>query len=244
MAVSTKNGPAVETRLREARAEVEYEKWVHWPINWSAVFVGSLASLAAVLIFGLIGIALGAHLLGPENRVVDLKNLGIGALVFSIAGAFFAFVIGGWVAGRIAGTLHAEPGMLHGAISWLVATPVLLIMAGIGAGSLFGGWYAGLSGTPSTASNTSSMPFDKPEPLSANATEQERIDHQKAVDEYNNKVRQWREDTPRVTRNTALGALTALLLGVVGSVIGGWLASGEPMNFTHHRTRAKYAART
>ena len=35
----------------------------------------------------------------------------------------------------------------------------------------------------------------------------------------------------------ALGALTALLLGLVGSVIGGWMASGEPMTFTHYRTR-------
>jgi len=38
-------------------------------------------------------------------------------------------------------------------------------------------------------------------------------------------------------RNDALAALTALLLGLMGSVIGGWLASGEPMTFTYHRTR-------
>ena len=35
----------------------------------------------------------------------------------------------------------------------------------------------------------------------------------------------------------AIPALTALLLGLVGSVIGGWIASGEPMTFTYHRTR-------
>jgi hypothetical protein len=40
-----------------------------------------------------------------------------------------------------------------------------------------------------------------------------------------------------VARNTALGALTALLLGLVGSVLGGWMASGEPMSFTHYRKR-------
>ena len=39
-------------------------------------------------------------------------------------------------------------------------------------------------------------------------------------------------------RNTATAAVTALLLGLVGSVIGGWMGSGEPMTFTHHRTRA------
>jgi hypothetical protein len=27
-------------------------------------------------------------------------------------------------------------------------------------------------------------------------------------------------------------------LGLVGSVIGGWMASGEPMTFTYYRTRA------
>jgi len=36
-------------------------------------------------------------------------------------------------------------------------------------------------------------------------------------------------------RNAALGALTALLLGLVGSVVGGWMGSGERM--TLHRSK-------
>jgi hypothetical protein len=42
---------------------------------------------------------------------------------------------------------------------------------------------------------------------------------------------------PDVVRNTALAALTTLLVGLIGAVIGGWMASGEPMTLTHHRTR-------
>ena len=38
-------------------------------------------------------------------------------------------------------------------------------------------------------------------------------------------------------RNAAVAAVTALLLGLVGGVIGGWMGSGEPMTFTHYRTR-------
>ena len=34
-------------------------------------------------------------------------------------------------------------------------------------------------------------------------------------------------------RNAALGALTALLLGMIGAVVGGWLGSGEPMTLKH-----------
>jgi uncharacterized membrane protein YeaQ/YmgE (transglycosylase-associated protein family) len=45
-----------------------------------------------------------------------------------------------------------------------------------------------------------------------------------------------------IARNGALGAVTALLLGLIGSVVGGWMASGEPMTFTYHRTRAALIA--
>jgi hypothetical protein len=43
-------------------------------------------------------------------------------------------------------------------------------------------------------------------------------------------------------RNSALAAVTALLLGLMGGVVGGWMGSGEPMTFTHYRTRRNRAA--
>ena len=43
--------------------------------------------------------------------------------------------------------------------------------------------------------------------------------------------------SPDAIRNTALAALMSLLVGLIGSVIGGWMASGEPMTLTHYRTR-------
>ena len=75
-------------------------------------------------------------------------QFGIGALIFSVVGSFFAFVVGGWVATRIAGIFRAETGMLHGAIVWLIALPIILAFAALGAGHFFGGWYAGLAGIP------------------------------------------------------------------------------------------------
>jgi len=210
-------------------AEAIHEQWHHWPVNWTAVWVGALASLAVALLFGLIGIAVGAHLLGPEHRIVDLHKMGIGALIFSVCGAFFSFVVGGWAAGKIAGILHSEPAILHGAITWLLTVPLLVLSIGVGAGSFFGGWYAGLSGAPVVPA------FERPEPLGPNATTAERQRYDAELAAYQQKVHQWNEDTPRATRNSALGALTALLLGLVGSVVGGWMASGEPMSLTYRR---------
>jgi hypothetical protein len=210
--------------------------WHAWPVNWSAVGVGALAALAAITTFGLIGVALGFHVVGVENRVVDLRNVTLITLIYSVFSAFLASVLGGWVAGKIAGACRSEPAMLHGAISFLATVPILILLAGLGAGSYFGGWYGGLSGSPSWAT-TASAPFDRPEPLDTTATVAEREQYAADQREYRENVKKWREETPRATRNAALGAMTALLLGLMGSVIGGWMASGEPMTFTHHKTR-------
>jgi len=203
-----------------------------WPVNWSGVIVGALTAAGIVSIFGLIAIALGAHEIGSDSRVVDIKKIGIGALILSLFGAFLSFVAGGWVAAKIANIRSSENAMLHGAIVWLVAVPMLFVFSTLGAGSLAGGWFAGLDGSR----NADAAPFERPE-LVINATPQERDAYRADLAAHHQKVAQWRQDTPKVVRNTALGAITALLLGLVGGVLGGWLASGEPMTFTYYRTR-------
>jgi hypothetical protein len=220
-----------ESPERMTITESRIVAWTHWPVNWSAIWVGALAAIAAVIVFGLIGIAVGAHQFGPDSRIVDLKKINITTMILSVLGAFFAFVIGGWAAGKVAGIVRSEPGMLYGAIVWLLAAPILLGLAGLGAGSVMGGWYAGLSAPVLTA------PYDRPDALGATATEEERAQFRAQQADYRQRVAQWREDTPKAIRNTALCTLTAMLLGLIGSVLGGWMATGEPMTLTHHRTR-------
>jgi hypothetical protein len=173
-------------------------EWRAWPVAWSAVWVGALAALAVGLIIGLIGFAVGAH---EASRLVKWSNVKFITLVFSIAGAFFAFVVGGWAAVRVAGIHRAEPAMLHGSIVWALTVPSLVVLSALGA--QFGGWYVGLAGAPAWA--TAVPPVD-PELAAA-------------------------------MRNTAVAAVAALLLGLVGAVIGAWMGSGEPMTFTHYRRR-------
>jgi hypothetical protein len=232
--VVARNGETVAEAAQTA--ERYYEKWAHCHVNWTAIFVGALAAFATVLLFGLVGVAVGAQLIGPEHRLVDLKKFGIEALIFGVCGAFFSFVVGGWVAGKIAGILHSEPAMLHGAIVWLVTVPMVVAAASFGAGNLLGGWYSGLGNFQSSATAANS-PFVQPERPGATASPEEMSAYRAQVAEYQRNIKQWNEETPKVTRNTALGAVTALLLGLVGCVVGGWMASGEPMNFSHYQTR-------
>jgi hypothetical protein len=199
-----------------------------WLVSWSGVWIGALAALAVALVIGLVAIAVGAHVIGPSERIVKWSTFSIGALIFSIFGAFVAFVVGGWVAAKIAGIARAEPAMLHGAIAWLLTVPMLLVFTGLGAGTYFGSWYTGLAGTPSWAH--SATPADI---LSSNSR------RDSVVMPSQDKVVAAKDEAEResatVARNSALGAVTALLLGLIGSVIGGWMASGEPMTLTHYR---------
>jgi uncharacterized membrane protein YeaQ/YmgE (transglycosylase-associated protein family) len=181
----------------------EIAVWTPWPVNWSAVWIGALAALAAGLILGLVGTALGASSSRSISTWQAVSRLDV---IVAVVSAFFAFVCGGWVAGKIAGSRHAEPSILHAAVSWLVSLPLLIILLAAGSGNAFGGWSGGLTSLPlaNAAAATAS---------------------------------------PEAIRDTALAALMTILLGLVGTVIGGWLASGEPMSFTHHRTRkAMYSA--
>jgi hypothetical protein len=186
--------------------ERDKETWIVWSMSWSGIWIGTLAALAIGLLIGLIGVAVGAH---EVSRFVDWKKIRLIGVVFNVAGAFFAFVVGGWVAARVAGILRSEPAILHGAIVWLLALPILLTLAAFGVAGSVGGWYGALSGVPAWA--VAAPPADP--------------------------------EFAKAMRNTALATVVALLIGLIGSVIGGWMASGEPMTFTHYRRRDLEARR-
>lgn len=177
-------------------------EWVIWPVSWSAIWVGALTALAIGVLIGLIGLAVGAN---EAAQYVDWKKVHLISLIFTVGGAFFGYVAGGWAAARIAGRVRSEPAMLHGAIVWLVTIPVLLILGALGAVGHVGGWYGGLAAMAADASSLST------------------------------------EEMATAVRNNALATAAALLIGLMGAVIGGWMASGEPMTFTHYRTRDRAA---
>src|SRR5947209_13451976 len=138
----------MDTRNDDLGVLPRQDAWVAWPVSWSGVWVGTLTALAVLVLIGLIAVAVGAHLVGPSDRILSWREFGLLALAFSVAGAFFAFVAGGWVAARVAGIRRAEPAMLHGAIAWLVAVPLLIVATAVGGSRAFGPWYGGLAGTP------------------------------------------------------------------------------------------------
>jgi hypothetical protein len=186
------------------------DSWTAWPVYWTPVIVGALAAVVAVVLFGVIGTAVGSWKAGNEGRVTDFSGIGRVAVAYAVFASFFAFVIGGWVTARIAGIRRAEPAILHAAIAFLVATVVLVAIASFG-GAIFNGWYVGLAPSPAVPTPTG-----------------------QSVD----------PNAARAAAASATAAAVAILLGLAGSVVGGWMGSGERMDFSFmERERARMTRR-
>lgn len=197
--------------MREGGTVVREETWTAWPVYWTPVIVGALASIVAVVLFGIMGTAVGSWKAGSEGRVTDFSGIGRVAVAYAVFASFLAFVIGGWVTARVAGIRRAETAILHGAIAFLVATVVLIALAAFG-GAVFNGWYVSLAPSPAVPS-TPGAPVDPNAAKAATAG--------------------------------ATAAAVAILLGLAGSVVGGWMGSGEPMDFSFmNRERVVTTRRT
>jgi MFS family permease len=104
-------------------------------INIPATLAGTLAAIGSlVLLAGLIAAALGA--IGYQTGLSGNKDeLSIGGLISGLVALFVAFVIGGWVAARIA----RYRGPLHGLITalWMLVLAAILAALGAWAGAEF-----------------------------------------------------------------------------------------------------------
>ena len=184
--------------------------WTGWHLSWGSVFVGALAGLVAAVLFSLIALAIGAHK-AVDDRILKWADLGPVTIIVSVLGAFFASVIGAWVAAKMSGARRAEPAILHGVAAWLVSMGIVLLFAALsGANTLGGGYLGGLTPPGAPAPNTT--PVDP--------------------------------NTAIAIRNAAVGSSLGILIGLMGAVVGGWFASGEPMNVNYYRTRETDFGRT
>lgn len=108
-------------------------------IHWGAIVAGALTVLATFLLLGLL--ALGIDLLVDEDSGAALDWV-------SVIIGLVAFLIGGYIAGRTLGEDRDAPaegardagchGLLHGILTWALATLLILVLSGLGLGTLFG----------------------------------------------------------------------------------------------------------
>jgi len=108
--------------------------------SWGAIFAGAFTSLVIMASFSIFGLAVGAltpsMLISPMSKMTASVDLWLGI------SAILAFYGGGWVSGRLSGSLNPAIGSLHGIVVWSLVTVVSLSMLNNPLSIL----YAGING--------------------------------------------------------------------------------------------------
>ncbi len=141
-----------------------------------------------------------------DARVLKWADVPLVTIVFSVLGAFLASALGAWIAARISGARLAEPAILHGVVAWLVLMGIVITLAAFAGAHSFVGGYLG-----------NMTPPGAPAPAGGAGAP---VDPNAAI----------------AIRNAAVGSVLGILVGLMGAVVGAWIASGEPLTLAHYRT--------
>ncbi len=108
-------------------------------VHWSAVIAGVALALAAHIVLGLIGAAIG---LAAEPA--DSRTIGAGAAFWALLTPFVASLLGAWLAIKLSGEEDRAAANVHGILVWCIGLILgALFLAGtIGAGAMSAGTAA------------------------------------------------------------------------------------------------------
>jgi hypothetical protein len=128
-------------------------------ISWSAVLAGVVVALATHAALSTLGVGIGAAAIDPQNRQNPAGGVPTAMLLWMFVSGLIALFAGGWVSGRLAGTVPFDSS-IHGVIMWSFATILLLVLATTSAGAILGGMFrllgAGVSATGSAVGGVAS----------------------------------------------------------------------------------------
>ncbi len=90
-------------------------------ISWPAIFAGTLVALGTELLFIAFGFFVGLRMVNP-GQANPFGGVNAWSLVWYLVTSFAALFVGGWVAARLSGNPYKGSGMLHGIVTWGLAT--------------------------------------------------------------------------------------------------------------------------
>ncbi len=135
---------------------------VHRRISWAAIGGGVILVVAIQILLAMLGAGIGLGTVDVNaGNTPDASSLGIGAGVWWIVSACVALLIGSYVSAWLAGIETRFDGVLHGLVTWGIATLLLIWMLTSAIGGIIGGGFSAL-GTVASAAGTGVSQAAKP----------------------------------------------------------------------------------
>ena len=117
----------------------------HRRISWAAIFGGVILVVAVQVLLSLLGAGIGLGTVDVKSgSTPDASTLGIGAGLWWIISSLIALAFGGYVSAWLAGIELRWDGMLHGLVTWGIATMLTLYLLTSAVGGLLGGGFSAL----------------------------------------------------------------------------------------------------
>jgi hypothetical protein len=122
-------------------------------IRWSAILAGVAVGFSVQMALTLLGVASGLS----SIDVTQGETVGAGPLIWAGISMLISAFVGGYVAARMSGLKRKIDGVLHGVVSWAVATLLFATLATSVGGSMLSGVFGNLmQGMASTTANGAS----------------------------------------------------------------------------------------
>lgn len=211
-------------------------------ISWASIFAGVAVVAIAQLLFTLLGLGIGLTTVNPTEGAPGM-GLGIGAGIWWVISSLLSLFIGGWVAGRMAGVPRGFDGVLHGVLTWAIATFLLIYFLGTAMGSLFGGALNIVKGSLSTASQAAiaagpegvekakeTLPTSPAAVVGDIKKKAEQVMNDPATKQ---KAQETGEKTAKGASMASFFSFVVILLGGVSAGLGG--KSGSPKAIRQHK---------
>lgn len=153
MSTQTYTDPAYATphSVESVTTHFESDRHTNRRISWSAIFGGVILVVAVQLLLSMLGAGIG---LGTVNTnagtTPDASSFGIGAGVWWAVSSFLALAFGGYVSAWLAGIEIRWDGILHGLITWGMATLLTIYLLTSVVGGVIGGGFSALGSAANT----------------------------------------------------------------------------------------------
>jgi hypothetical protein len=157
MSSSTYNDPGFQPPpvLETTTTVVAGGSHIHRRISWAAIIGGVILVVTIQLLLSLLGAGIGLGTININSGTTpDASSLGIGAGAWWIITSIVALAFGGFAAAWMAGVELRWDGVLHGLITWGIATLLTLWLLSSAIGGIIGGGASALGGLASAAGSS------------------------------------------------------------------------------------------
>jgi hypothetical protein len=125
---------------------------IHRRISWAAIFGGVILVVVLQLLLSTLGVGVGFGTVNVNaGTSPDAGNLGLGAGVWWVISSCIALFFGGYAAAWLAGIEIRFDGVLHGLVSWGLATLLTIYLLTSAIGGIIGGGFSALGSVTSAA---------------------------------------------------------------------------------------------